>query len=144
MLGGRHRISSRSSPSPWVLICRCPGHRHVWRHPGSVFHQLRSDRCAFLVLGVRFEHEFTNAVLGARVDDGTQQREAATLTIDRVRACRERNVAPVATTFFPDGEADELQAFELSLGEMQLGIREFAGWIAAIVRCDSYDHDLTS
>jgi hypothetical protein len=52
------------------------------------------------------------------VNDGTQQREAAALTIDGVLARRERDVAATAAAALPDGEADQLQAVELSVGEM--------------------------
>ena len=41
-------------------------------------------------------------------------------------------------------EPDQLQTVEYAIGEMQLGIREFAGRVAAIVRRDFHDHDLTS
>jgi hypothetical protein len=39
----------------------------------------------------------------------------------------ERDVAATAAAPFPDGEADELQAVEDAIGEVQLGIGEFAG-----------------
>ena len=78
------------------------------------------------------------------VSDRPQQREAATLTIDDVLARRERDVAATAAATLPDGEADQLQAVECAVGEMQLGIREFAGRVAFVVRSDLDDHDVTS
>src|SRR4051812_19057077 len=71
---------------------------------------------AFLVLGERVQHEFTHSILCAGVSDGAQQREAATLTIDGVLASREGDVAATSTAALPDGEADQLQAVELSVG----------------------------
>ena len=43
-------------------------------------------------------------------------------------------------------EADQLQTFEFAIGEMQLGIREFAWGVAFFVRRDFYDetHNVTS
>src|SRR5688500_20316115 len=75
------------------------------------------------VLGVRFENELTNAVLSRRIGDWTQQREAAALTVDRIGARRERDVAAATAAALPDGEADQLQAVEHAFGEVQLGIR---------------------
>ena len=62
-----------------------------------------------------------------RVGDGTQQGNAATFTVGRVRARREGDVASATRATPPDGEADQLQAVEHAFGEVQLGIREFAG-----------------
>jgi hypothetical protein len=78
--------------------------------------------------------------------DGSQQCEAATFTIDGVLPRRERDVAAVATSPFPDGETDQLQAVEFAVDEMQLGIGEFAGRVAFLVWSDSYDdvHNVTS
>src|SRR2546425_1384843 len=95
--------------------------------PGSVVHLLRSGlRRGLLVLGVRLQHEIADALLRARVSDRTQQRKAATFTVDRVLASGEGDVAATTRATLPDGEADQLQAFEHAVGEMQLGIREFA------------------
>src|SRR2546426_1971047 len=117
------------------------------RRPGTG-RELRvgRDSRTLLVLDECLEHEITHTLLCARIGDRTQQCKAATLTIDGVLARRERHVAAGATAPFPYGEADQLQAVELSVDEMQLGIREFAGRVAAIVRRDSYDdtHDVTS
>src|SRR5207253_8609861 len=74
--------------------------------------RVSSDGPPLFVLRVRFEHELAHTLLGGRVGDGTQQREAATLTIDGILACRERDVAPGTAASFPDGEADQLQTFE--------------------------------
>src|SRR5260370_39032594 len=106
----------------------------------------RPNRRSLFVLGVRLEHEIPHAVLRTRVGDGPQQRKAATFTIDGTLARRECDVAAVATAPFPYGEADQLQAVELSVDEMQLGIREFAGRVAFVVRRDSDDdaHNVTS
>jgi hypothetical protein len=79
------------------------------------------------VIVVSGDDELANPILRSHVRDGPQQRKAAALTIDGVLACREGRVAATAATAFPDGEADQLQAVELSVDEMQLGIREFAG-----------------
>src|SRR6516165_8836295 len=104
--------------------------------PGSLFCRTlrtRRDGVSLLVFGVRPEHEIADTVLRRLVSDGPQQREAAALTIDGVLACRERDVAAVAATPLPDAEADELQAIELAVDEVQLGIGEFAGRRAFLV-----------
>ncbi len=90
--------------------------------------------------------EIAHARLCGGVRAGTQQRKAAPLTIDGVLARRERDVAATAAAALPDGEAGQLQAVELSVGEMQLGIREFAGRVAFVVRRDGDDdaHSVTS
>src|SRR5581483_1521602 len=56
------------------------------------------------VLGVGLQHEFADALLRGDVSDRTQQRVAATLTVDGVLAGRERDVAAVASATFPNGE----------------------------------------
>src|SRR6266545_1143766 len=109
-----------------------------------MFVLLRSNLGCLLILGIGLQYEIADAFLRARIGNGTKQREAATFTIDRVLARRERDVAAVATATFPDGEPDQLQAVEYAVGEMQLGIREFAGRVAFVVRDDFHDHDLTS
>jgi hypothetical protein len=51
---------------------------------------LRSGLCGrFFVLRIGLEHEFANALLCTHVCNGAQQREAASFTVDGVRACRE-------------------------------------------------------
>ena len=79
--------------------------------PGSVVHLLRSGlRRGLLVLGVCLQPEIADALLRTRVRDGTQQREAATFTIDRVLARGEGDVAATTRATLPDGEADQLQS----------------------------------
>jgi hypothetical protein len=73
-----------------------------------------------------------------------QQREAATFTIDRVLARRERDVAATAAAAFPYGKPDQLQAVEHAVAEVQLGVGEFAGRVAFFVRNDLDGHDVTS
>src|SRR3954470_12544302 len=117
------------------------------RHPGTWFVMLRGGGCGLLlVLGVRIEDEIADAVLGVDIRGRPQQREAATLTIDGVLARRERDVAAIATAALPYAEADQLQAVEFAVDEMQLGIREFADGVAFVVRRDFDDdaHDVTS
>src|SRR5262249_61610409 len=96
------------------------------------------------VLGVGLQHEIANPFLCVRVGDGPKQREAATVTVDDVLAGREGDVATATAAPLPDGEADQLHAVEFAIAEMQLGIREFAGWVAFVVRSDLDDHDVTS
>ena len=64
------------------------------------------------------------------------------LTVDRVLARGERDVAATAAAALPDGEPDQLQAVEHAVGEVQLGIREFAGRVGFVVRNDLDDHDV--
>src|SRR4051812_10050945 len=107
--------------------------------------ELRSRfRGVLLVLGVGLEHEVPYPFLGVGVSDRPQQREAATVTIHDVLARREGDVATATAASLPDGEADQLQSFESAVGKMQLGIREFAGRVAFVVRRDLDDHDVTS
>ena len=98
------------------------------RYPGIRLTSGRGrGRLRVFVLGVGLQHELADAVLRGGVGDRTQQREAATLTVDGVLARREGDVASATTAALPDGEADQLQAVEHAVGEVQLGIREFAG-----------------
>ena len=89
-------------------------------------------------------NEIAYTFLSARISNGAQQREAATLTVDGVLARREGDVATTTGPAFPYGEADQLQAFEYAIAEVQLGIGEFAGRVAFFVRNDFHDHDVTS
>src|SRR5581483_133260 len=65
----------------------------------------------------------------------------ASSTRSRMRFCaatsvlarREGDVATTAAAALPDREPDQLQAFELAVGEVQLGIGEFAGRVAVVV-----------
>src|SRR2546430_7146553 len=99
------------------------------RRPGR--DERRSSlRPGLLELGVGLQHEIADAFLGVRVDDWPKQCEAATVTVDDVLARREGDVATATAAPLPDGEADQLHAVELAVGEMQLGIREFAGRVA--------------
>ena len=59
--------------------------------------------------------------------DRTQQREAATLAVDRVLPRGKRDVAAAAGLPLPHGEADQLQPFERARGEVQLRVRQLAG-----------------
>src|SRR5262245_8006872 len=108
--------------------------------------RIGSNSSAFLVLGERLEHELTDTLLRVGVGDGPQQREAASLTVDGVLARRERDVAATTAATLPHGEPDQLQAAEFAVGEMQLGIREFAGRVAFVVRrdLDGETHSVTS
>src|SRR5262249_11938756 len=113
------------------------------RRPGR--DELRSSlRPVLLVLGICLQHEFADAFLRLRVGDGPKQCEAATITIDDVLARREGDVATATAAPFPYGEADQLHAVEFAVVEVQLGIREFAGRVAFVVRSDLDDHDVTS
>src|SRR6185295_11164766 len=123
-------MKSRTSPEGDV--------RTAW--DGSGCDRLRAS----FELGVRGEDEIADALLRVDVRDRAQQRKAAALTIDGVLVRRERDVAPRATAALPDAEADQLQAVERAVGEMQLGIGEFAGRVAFVVRGDLDDHTLTS
>src|SRR6266511_1998963 len=97
-----------------------------------------------LVLGVRLQHEIADAFLRTGLRDGTQQREAAALTVNRILARWECDVAASTGATLPDGEADQLQAPEYAVGEMQLGIGEFAGRVAFVVWDDLDSHNVTS
>src|SRR5262245_61261144 len=104
----------------------------------------RSLRAVLLVFGVGLQHEFAYAFLRLRVGDRPKQCEAATVTIDDVLAGREGDVATATAATLPDSETDQLHAVEFAVVEMQLGIREFAGRVAFVVRSDLDDHDVTS
>ncbi len=57
-----------------------------------------------LVLDIGIEDQVTHALLGVRVGNRTQLREAAPLTVDGVLASRERDVPPGGAASFPNGE----------------------------------------
>jgi hypothetical protein len=79
------------------------------------------------------QDDVAEPVLAGGVDDRAQQREAAPLAVDGVLARRERDVAAVARATFLNAEPDQLESVQDALGEVQFGIRELAGRIAAIV-----------
>src|SRR6185503_5770499 len=106
-----------------------------WRRPGSTNLRSRLSGC-LLVLGVRLQHEIAHALLCRCVSERAQQRKAAALTVDRVLPRGERDVAATAAAPLPHGKPDQLQAVEHAVGEMQLGIREFAGRVGFVVRND--------
>src|SRR5262249_21721964 len=81
---------------------------------------------------VRLEDEVADAVVCSVVSNGPQQCEAATLPVDGVLARREGDVASTSAPL-PDGEADQLQAFELAVAEVQLGVRQLAGGLLFLV-----------
>ena len=84
---------------------------------------------------VRLQDEFAHAFLRSRVRDGPKQSETAPFTVDGVLARGNVTLRPRHFPF-PDGEPDQLQAVELAVGKMQLGIREFAWRVAFVVRRD--------
>src|SRR5437867_255306 len=56
-----------------------------------------------------------------------QEREAPPLAVDRVLPRRERDVPAAPAAPLPDREADQLQAGEDTVTEVQLGIGELSG-----------------
>src|SRR5262249_20191878 len=81
----------------------------------------RGLRPVLLVLGVGLEHELAHTLLSVGVSNRSQQRKAATITVDDVLARREGNVPASTGAPLPDGEADQLHAVEFAIAEMQLG-----------------------
>ena len=75
-----------------------------------------------LVLRVRLEDAFAHGVLRPRVHDRPEQSEAPPLAVDRVLPRRERDVPAGPTAPLPDREADQLQAGEDTITEVQLGV----------------------
>ena len=76
-------------------------------------------------------------ILRLDVGLGPQQREAAALAVHRVLPGREGDVAAGAVAAFPDGEAEQLEAGERTVVEVEFGIRQLAGGAALVVRDDS-------
>ena len=87
---------------------------------------LRVGGQRLLVLGVRLEDAVAHRVLGGRVDDGTQQREAAALAVHAVLPRRERDVPAAAAAALPDREADQLESGERAVGEVEFRVGELA------------------
>src|SRR5438128_1877908 len=89
-----------------------------------------------LVVGVGLENGVAQAVVCADVAGRTQQREAASLTVDGVLPGGERDVpvrsvndvaVPVSQrATFPHREPDQLQAGEWCLGEVQFDVGELS------------------
>ena len=75
---------------------------------------LGSGREFRLVLGVGPEDKVPQLVLRRRIDDRTQQREAAALAIDGIAPRRERHVAAAAAAPLPHGEANLESTFRHS------------------------------
>ena len=95
-----------------------------------------------LVLSVGLQHQVADAVLRGRLADRPQQREAAAFAVDGVLARREGDVAAVPGAPLPDGKADQLQAVEQALGEMQLGVRQLSRRVPLVVRRDLDHHNV--
>jgi hypothetical protein len=83
----------------------------------------RGDRRLVLLVGV--ENQIAHAILRRGVRDRPQQREAATLAVDRVLPSGKRD-RPSAAAALPNRKADQLQSVQRAAGEVQLGIRELA------------------
>jgi hypothetical protein len=60
--------------------------------------------------------------------DPPQQREAAPLAVHRELTRGEADVLAMTVSGLPDGKSHELQAIELSAGEMNLGVPQLATW----------------
>ena len=73
---------------------------------------LARHRRLLLEFGIRLQNQLPEPVLRRGVRERPEQRERAALAVDRVLARRERDVAAAAGSALPDGEADQLQAFE--------------------------------
>src|SRR5688572_17325281 len=101
----------------------------------------RRDRCLLLEVGVRLDNQIAHPILNAGVADWAQQREATTLAIDRVLACREGDIAPAATAALPDREADQLEAGQRPVGEMELRVGQLARRVRLVVWCDLDSHE---
>src|SRR5919199_2317818 len=72
---------------------------------------------------------------------GRSSAKLAALAVHRVAASRERDVEAAArATPLPNSEPDQLESFEWTLGEMQLGIGQLARRIAFVVRRDLDRH----
>ena len=76
---------------------------------------------------VRLQDELAHSILCGWIVNRAQQREATALTMSSELASRERNVLAGAVPSCPDSEPDQLQAIELAAGEVEFGVREFAG-----------------
>src|SRR5688572_8829265 len=85
---------------------------------------------------IRLEDLVADPVLGRGVFDGAQERERAAFAIDAVLPGGEGDVAPVAGATLPDGEANQLQALERAVAEVEFDVSEFARRIAVVIRDD--------
>src|SRR2546425_9180794 len=82
-------------------------------------------------LRVGVQDRLTNRVLRRRVHDGTQQRERTSLAVDLILPRRERDVATAAAATLPYREANQLQAGEHAVREVQFRIGELSGRVAS-------------
>src|SRR3989442_3170131 len=80
-----------------------------------------------LSLVVRLQDRLAHRVVRRRVRDRTQQRKGASLAVDGVLPRRERDVPTGAAATLPDGEANQLQAGEHAVREVQFRIGELSG-----------------
>ena len=102
---------------------------------------LRRDQL-LLVFRVGLQDELAHALLRRRVHHRPEQREAPPFAVHGVLPGRERDVAAVAVLPLPHPEPDELEAIERAFAEVQLGVGELAGRVAAIVLCELHHHDV--
>jgi hypothetical protein len=89
--------------------------------------QSARDRRARLEFRVRLEHQIPDRVLRVGVADRTQQREAAALAVDRIRARGERDVAARPVAALPHRKPEQPQAVERSFREVEFGVGKFSG-----------------
>lgn len=91
---GRPGVRLREEPGRSRLACAPAGRSGV-------------RGCGLLVGGVGLEDEVPDAVLRRRVDDGTQEREAAPLAVDTVLTGREGHVPAAGAPTLPDREPNQ-------------------------------------
>src|SRR5688500_15963445 len=94
---------------------------------------------SLFVLRVGGEDQVAHGVLCVLVRDGPEKREAAALAVDGVLPGGERDVAAGAGPPLPDREADQLQAGEDAVDEVDLSIGQLARRVALVARGDLHD-----
>jgi hypothetical protein len=126
----RPRVDSGvGGPIALRRMASAPRRRRCSGAPGGAPPAVRSGlaRRRRFVLGEGVENELANVLLCARVGDGAQQREAPALAVDGVLPRGGRDVPAPPGPALPDREADQLQAGEDAVIEVELRVGELYG-----------------
>jgi len=78
------------------------------------------------------EDQIANAILSGDMADRAEQREGRTFAVHRSWRAGNVMVRAAAGSAFPDREADQLQAFEHAVLEVQFGVGEFSGRVSLV------------
>jgi hypothetical protein len=92
-----------------------------------------------LVRRVGGQDQVADGLLTGGISNGPEERKAASLAVHRVLPGGERDVATGASAALPDREANELEAGEDTVDELDLSVSELSRRVSLVVRNDLHD-----